>query len=45
MIFQRYRELVTEKGAEAWFAITPASTKPIREEAEREREVKIWRFQ
>ena len=27
MIFQHYRELVTEKEAKAWFAITPESTK------------------
>jgi hypothetical protein len=43
MIFQHYRELVTEKGAKGWFAITPESTKGLREEAERERQAKIVR--
>src|SRR5882762_427327 len=37
MIFQHYRELVTEKGAKEWFAITPDSTKALREQAEKER--------
>ena len=41
MIFQHYRELVTEKGAKAWFAITPESTKALREQAEKERQAKI----
>ena len=41
MIFQHYRELVTEKGAKAWFAITPESTKAMREKAEQERQAKI----
>jgi hypothetical protein len=44
MIFQHYRELVTEKGAKAWFAITPESTKALREQAERARQAKIVAF-
>jgi integrase len=44
MIFQHYRELVTEKGAKAWFAITPESTKELREKAEKERQAKIVAF-
>jgi hypothetical protein len=44
MIFQHYRELVTEKGAKAWFAITPESTKAMREKAEKERQAKIVAF-
>jgi len=35
--------LVTEKGARAWFEITPESTKALREKAERERQPKIVR--
>jgi hypothetical protein len=41
MIFQHYRELVTEKGAKAWFGITPESTKALRE---KERQAKIVAF-
>ena len=37
MIFEHYRELVTEKEAKAWFAITPAAVKPIREKEEQDR--------
>ena len=37
IIFQHYRELVTEKGAKAWFAISPDSTKAMREQAGKER--------
>ena len=44
MIFQHYRELVTEKGAKSWFAITPESTKAMREKAEKERHAKIVAF-
>jgi len=43
MIFQHYRELVTEKGAKAWFSITPESTKALREKAEQARQAKIVR--
>jgi integrase len=41
MIFEHYRELVTEKEAKAWFAITPDAAKEVREKAERERLAKI----
>jgi integrase len=44
MIFQHYRELVTEKGAKGWFDITPESTKALREQAEKERQAKIVAF-
>ena len=44
MIFQHYRELVTEKGAKAWFAITPETTKALREQAEKERQAKVLAF-
>lgn len=44
MVFRHYRELVTEKAAKAWFAITPESTKALREKAEKERQAKIVRF-
>ena len=43
-LFRHYRELVTEKGAKAWFAITPESTKALREQAEKERQAKIVAF-
>ena len=33
MIFQHYRELVTEKAGKAWFAITSESTKAVPEQA------------
>jgi hypothetical protein len=44
MIFQHYRELVTEKGAKARFGITPESPKAMREKAERERKARIVAF-
>lgn len=44
MIFQHYRELVTEKGAKGWFDITPDSTKGLREQAEKQRQAKIVAF-
>ena len=44
MIFQHYRELVTEKGAKAWFGITPATAKEGRAKIERERAAKIVAF-
>ena len=44
MIFQHYRELVTENGAKAWFAITPESTKAFRDQVERQPQVKIVAF-
>ena len=44
MIFQHYRELVTEKGAKWWFAITPAATKEVPVKIEREWAAKIVAF-
>ena len=44
MVFRHYRELVTEKGAKAWFAITPEAAKAVRERIEKEREAKIVAF-
>jgi integrase len=44
MIFQHYRELVTEKSAKAWFGITPETAKAVREQIEKERAAKIVRF-
>jgi integrase len=41
MIFKHYRELVTEKEAEAWFAVTPDAVKAFREKEEREKKEKI----
>jgi hypothetical protein len=41
MVFRHYRELVTEKGAKAWFDITPAGAKAVREQAGQERQAKI----
>ena len=38
------RELVTEKDANGWFAITPAATKEVRVKIERERAAKIVAF-
>ncbi len=44
MIFQHYRELVRPAEAKAWFAITPESTKAMREQAEQERKARIVAF-
>ena len=44
MIFQHYRELVRPVEAKAWFAITPESTKAMREQAEQERKARIVAF-
>ena len=41
MIFQHYRELVTEKAAKGWFGITPDSTKAMQEQAEKDRQATI----
>ena len=43
IIFRNYRELVTPQDAKAWFAITPESTKALREKAEQDRQAKIVR--
>ena len=37
MIFEHYRELVTEKEARSWFAITPETVQPVGEKEEKER--------
>jgi hypothetical protein len=37
MIFEHYRELVTERDAKAWFAITPETVKVVREKEEQDR--------
>lgn len=44
MVFRHYRELVTEKQAQAWFAITPETAKAMREKLEKERAAKIVAF-
>ncbi|HEY9175971.1 MAG TPA: hypothetical protein VI136_27130 [Verrucomicrobiae bacterium] len=44
MIFQHYRELVTEKAAKAWFAITPETIKALQEAVEAERRARIVAF-
>jgi integrase len=44
MIFEHYRELVTEKAAKAWFAITPETAKALKTKLDKEREEKIVRF-
>ncbi len=41
MIFEHYRELVTEKDAKNWFTITPESIGGFKAKAERERAAKI----
>jgi hypothetical protein len=37
MIFKHYRELVTEKAADAWFGVTPAAVKAAKAKMEKER--------
>jgi integrase len=44
MIFQHYRELVTEKEAKRWFVITPETVEGIRARVEREKAAKIVAF-
>jgi hypothetical protein len=44
MIFEHYRELVTEKSAKAWFAITPEAAKALKAKLDQEREAKIVKF-
>ena len=44
MIFEHYRELVTEKAAKAWFAITPEAGKALKAKREKEREANIVKF-
>ena len=44
MIFQHYRESVTEKEAGAWFGITPETAKAVRERIEAKRAAKVVAF-
>jgi len=44
MVFEHYRELVTERDAKAWFGITPESAGAMKAEIERERAAKIVAF-
>ena len=44
MVFRHYRELVTEQEAKAWFAITPATAKALKDKIEKERAAKIVAF-
>ena len=44
MIFEHYRELVTEKAAKAWFAIAPEATKALEAKLDKERAAKIVKF-
>jgi hypothetical protein len=44
MIFEHYRELVTEKAAKAWFAITPDAARALKAKIEKERTAKILAF-
>lgn len=54
MIFEHYRaclavvgrrqELVTEKAAKAWFAITPNAAEALKAKVDKEREEKIVKF-
>lgn len=41
MIFKHYRELVTEKEADAWFGVTPDAVKAARAAMERQRAEKV----
>ena len=41
MIFKHYRELVTEKEADAWFGVTPAMVAALKKKQEAERAAKV----
>ena len=41
MIFKHYRELVTEKDADAWFGVTPGAVKAAKAKMEREKAEKV----
>jgi hypothetical protein len=45
IIFEHYRELVTPKQANAWFAITPKSVAVHKATTEKERKAKTISFQ
>ena len=44
MIFQHYRELVTEKETGAWFGITPEAAKTVRERIGAKQAAKVVAF-
>ena len=44
MVFRHYRELVTEKEAQAWFAVTPEAARAVKDRIEKERTAKIVAF-
>lgn len=44
VIFSNYRELVTEKAAKEWFAITPEAAAEVRAQIEREHQAKMVAF-
>jgi hypothetical protein len=41
MIFKHYRELVTEKEADAWFGVTPGAVAALKKKQEAERAAKV----
>ena len=41
MIFKHYRELVTEKEADAWFGVTPVAVEAAKARMEKERRAKV----
>ncbi len=41
MIFKHYRELVTEKEADAWFGVTPDAVKAAKARMEKEKADKV----
>jgi archaeosine-15-forming tRNA-guanine transglycosylase len=44
MVFRHYRELVTEKEAQGWFAVTPEAARAVKKKLEKERMAKIVTF-
>ena len=45
MIFKHYRELVTEKEADAWFGVTPDAVKAAKTALEAERSARVVRLE
>ena len=41
MIFKHYRELVTEKEADAWFGVTPSAVAALKRKQEAEKAAKV----
>ena len=41
MIFKHYRELVTEKEADAWFGVTPDAVKPAKARMQKQKAEKV----